>query len=177
MGSTGVEARLRALVRDVPDFPRPGITFRDITPLLADRDALADAVDAMAAPFRDTGVDFVAGIEARGFILGGAIARELSAGFVPVRKQGRLPRDTEAAAYELEYGTAVLEVHADAVGSGATVLVVDDLIATGGTAAAAVSLVERGGGHVAGVSVLIELSALRGADLLGERTLASVLRY
>ena len=158
---------LRALIRDVPDFPRPGIVFRDITGLLADAHGFGRAVDAMAAAWAGAGVASVAGIESRGFILGGAIAHELGAGFVAVRKEGRLPRTTVAEAYQLEYGEAVLEVHADAVQSGERVLVVDDLLATGGTVAATVALLRRLGADVAGCAFLVELDGLGGSRTLG----------
>lgn len=159
--------RLRGLIHDVPDFPRPGIVFRDITGLLADAAGFHDAVEAMAASHRDDGVAIVAGIESRGFILGGAIAHLLDAGFVAVRKQGRLPRSTVSEAYQLEYGEAVLEVHADAVQSGQRVLLVDDLLATGGTAAATVALLRRLGADVVACAFLVELAELRGSRALG----------
>jgi len=158
--------RLRALIVDVPDFPRAGIMFRDITALLGDAAALHDTAMLMAAPYRETGVAVVAGIESRGFILGGIVADILGAGFVPVRKSGRLPRATLSVSYELEYGEAVLEVHADAMARGQRTLIVDDLLATGGTAAAAAALVERAGGAVVGLSFLIELAGLHGAARL-----------
>ena len=161
-------ASLRALIRDVPDFPRPGIVFRDITVLLADPAGFREAVDAMAASWAGAGVTAVAGIESRGFILGGAIAHELGAGFVAIRKQGRLPRATVAEAYQLEYGEAVLEVHADAVQADQRVLVVDDLLATGGTAAATVALLRRLGADVAGCAFLVELDGLGGSRTLGQ---------
>ena len=161
-------ASLRALIRDVPDFPRPGIVFRDITVLLADATGFREAVDAMAASWDGAGVSAVAGIESRGFILGGAIAHELGAGFVAVRKQGRLPRMTVAEAYQLEYGEAVLEVHADAVQPDQRVLVVDDLLATGGTAAATVHLLQRIGADVVGCAFLVELDGLGGSRTLGQ---------
>lgn len=166
---------LRALIRDVPDFPRPGILFRDITVLLADATAFGRAVDAMAGAWRGAGVTAVAGIESRGFILGGAIALTLEAGFVAVRKEGRLPRTTVAEAYQLEYGEAVLEVHADAVQPRERVLVVDDLLATGGTAAATVHLLRRLGADVAGCAFLVELNGLGGSRTLGQIGHTSVL--
>ena len=166
---------LRALIRDVADFPRPGIVFRDITVLLADASGFRQAVDAMAGAWRGAGVTAVAGIESRGFILGGAIAVALDAGFVAVRKQGRLPRTTVAEAYQLEYGEAVLEVHADAVQPGQRVLVVDDLLATGGTAAATVHLLHRLGADVAGCAFLVELDGLGGSRTLGQIGHTSVL--
>ena len=172
----GAVARLRSLIRDVPDFPRPGIIFKDITALLGDARALRDAVALMAAPYRDAGIDVVVGVESRGFILGGAVAYVLNAGFAPVRKQGRLPGTTISTAYELEYGEAVLEMHADAIVREQRVLVVDDLLATGGTATAAASLVEQMGGHVVGLAFLIELSQLAGAAALGSRPHTAVMR-
>jgi adenine phosphoribosyltransferase len=174
--SLDLTERLRALVRDVPDFPRPGIVFRDITGLLGDAHAFAAAMDAIADAHRHDGVDLVAGIESRGFILGGAIAHTLRAGFIPVRKAGRLPSTTISATYSLEYGEAVVEIHADAVRPGQRVLIVDDLLATGGTAAAAASLVERLGGHVAGLAFLIELPDLGGASVLGGRPYTSLMK-
>ncbi|HEX6538890.1 MAG TPA: adenine phosphoribosyltransferase [Candidatus Dormibacteraeota bacterium] len=166
---------LRSLIRDVPGFPRPGIVFRDITALLADPGGLRAAVDAMADPWREARVTAVAGIESRGFILGGAIAHELGAGFIAVRKQGRLPRRTVSQAYQLEYGEAVLEVHADAVQTGQRVLVVDDLLATGGTAAATIALLERVGAEIAGCAFLVELDGLDGSHALGSIGHTSVL--
>lgn len=159
-------AELLALIRDVPDFPRPGIVFRDITALLADPAALRAAVDAMAAPWRDSRVSAVAGIESRGFILGGAIAYALGAGFIAVRKKGHLPRETISKAYQLEYGEATLEVHADAAAAGQRVLIVDDLLATGGTAAATTALLHQLGAEVSGCAFLIELDGLDGARAL-----------
>ena len=153
-------------VRDVPDFPKAGILFRDITPLLASPEAFRAAVSAMAEPFRGREVHRVVGIEARGFMFGAAIARDLGLGFVPVRKPGKLPGRTEKIAYGLEYGSDGLEVHADAFAPGEVALVVDDVLATGGTAAAAVELVERLGARVAGLTFFIELGALRGRSRL-----------
>lgn len=150
------------LIRDVPDFPRPGILFKDITPLLADASGLAQAISAMAQPWRDAGVELVAGIESRGFILGAALARELDAGFVPIRKPGKLPAKTLAADYGLEYGSDRLEIHADAFSPGRRLLLVDDVLATGGTLTAAHGLVEQLRAEVIGAAVLIELAALDG---------------
>lgn len=168
---------LRKLIRDVPDFPKPGILFRDITPLLADPDGLREAARLMADPFRESGADRVVGIESRGFILGPLVARELHAGFVPVRKAGKLPSSTYRESYALEYGTDVVEMHDDAVRRGHDVLIVDDLIATGGTAAAAARLVERAGGRVKGFSFLIELAALGGRRHLGDRPIRAAITY
>ncbi len=159
-------SRLLARVRDVPDFPKPGIVFKDITPLLADHGSLAATVAGLAAPFRESRVDLVAGIEARGFVLGAPVALALAAGFTPVRKKGKLPGPTEEATYELEYGSATLEVTTDAFAPGTRVLVVDDVLATGGTAAATVDLVRRCGAEVVGVAFLLELGALDGRAAL-----------
>ena len=150
------------LIRDIPDFPKPGILFKDITPLLADASGFAEAITAMATPWREAGVDRVAGIESRGFILGAALARELDAGFEPIRKPGKLPADTYSADYGLEYGTDRLEIHTDAFPPGCRVLLVDDVLATGGTLGAAFSLVERLQADIVGAAVLIELAALQG---------------
>lgn len=172
-----VETNLRRLVRDVPDFPKPGILFKDITPLLADAEALSIAGSAMADPFRGEGVDKVVGIESRGFILGALVARELDVGFVPVRKPGKLPARVESVEYALEYGTDRLEVHAD-VGTGATrVLIVDDVLATGGTARATCDLMERIGAEIVGLSFLIELEFLTGRARLHGRDVAAIIRY
>lgn len=157
---------IRSRIRDVPDFPEPGILFKDITPLLNDRHALAVAVAGLAAPFRGAGVDHVIGLEARGFIFGAPVALELGAGFVPARKAGKLPSRTIGQAYDLEYGTATVEIHADALHPGSRVLIVDDVLATGGTGRAAVELVRRAGGTVVGFSVLMELAALQGREKL-----------
>jgi adenine phosphoribosyltransferase len=175
----GMDAsELKALIRDIPDFPEPGIVFKDITPLLADPIALASAIDDMSTPYSDDGVTKVAGIEARGFIFGVPIARLLGVGFIPVRKPGKLPHAVEQEIYELEYGTDLLEIHKDAISEGDRVLIVDDVLATGGTAAAAIRLVERLGGEVAGLSVLVELGFLKGADKLPEGTpLTKLVRY
>jgi adenine phosphoribosyltransferase len=157
-----VAADLRALIREIPDFPKPGIGFKDITPVLAHPDGLDFAVTGLAEQARRLRVDVVIGAEARGFLLGPALARELGAGFVLARKPGKLPHTTVRAEYLLEYGTDALEVHSDAVSSGARVLVHDDLLATGGTARALCSLVEQLGGTVAGCGFFIELAFLRG---------------
>ncbi|MEA5614582.1 adenine phosphoribosyltransferase [Nodularia spumigena] len=159
--------RLRSLIADVPDFPKPGILFKDFTPLLADPGALALAVELMCNPFRGQGIDMVLGAESRGFIFGIAIAQSLSAGFVPVRKPGKLPRTVHGVDYALEYGTDRLEMHADAVVKGQRVLMVDDLLATGGTMQASCELVEKTGATIAGITVLIELDFLKGRDRLG----------
>ena len=161
-----VAADLLARIRDVPDWPKPGIVFKDITPLLADHATFAAAVEALTAPHRGAGIDTVAGIEARGFVLGAPVALALGAGFVPVRKKGKLPGPTVETSYDLEYGSATLEVSTDAFVPGARVLIVDDVLATGGTAAATVDLVRRCGGDVVGVSFLLELGFLDGRGAL-----------
>lgn len=157
---------LKTVIRTIPDYPKPGIMFRDITTLLADARGFRRAVDELVQPLAGAKIDKVAGIEARGFILGGAIAHQLSVGFVPVRKKGKLPYETIGQSYELEYGFDEVEIHVDAVRSGERVLLVDDLIATGGTAVAATRLIERAGGEVVLCSFIIDLPALGGADKL-----------
>ena len=168
---------LKQLIRDVPDFPKPGILFKDITTLLRDAGGLRSAIDCLAEPYREARLDKVVGIESRGFIFGAAVADRLGVGFVPVRKPGKLPAATLSASYALEYGTDTLEMHRDALGPGQRVLVVDDLLATGGTARAAVSLVRECGAEVAGVAFLIELEALNGRAQLPDEQLFTVLRY
>ena len=168
---------LRAFIRDIPDFPQPGIVFKDITPLLLDPRALDDAVVGLARLAEPLGVDFVVAAEARGFILGGALARELGAGFVPARRPGKLPHETVSAEYVLEYGLTALEVHADALAGGARVLVHDDLLATGGTASALCELVERLGGEVAACAFLIELSFLSGRERLAPLPVLTLIDY
>jgi len=167
---------LRPLIRDIPDFPQAGVTFRDITPLLGDAAALRAATELMVVPF-DGPITKVVGIEARGFILAAPIALALGAGFVPVRKPGKLPWDTHAHSYDLEYGSDALEIHSDAVKPGQRVLIVDDLLATGGTAKAASDLVSQIGGKVHALAFLIELVALKGRDRLVGQTLHTVLTY
>jgi adenine phosphoribosyltransferase len=169
-------ADLARLVRDIPDFPKPGILFKDITPLLADPVGLAFAVELMAQPYRGKHVDVICGAESRGFIFGTAVARELSAGFVPIRKPGKLPGRVRRHEYALEYGTDCLEVHEDGVQPGQRVLVVDDLLATGGTLAACCKLARDLGGDVVGVVVLIELTDLRGRERLKGYPVFSVLK-
>lgn len=174
--AAGLQARLRALVREFAGFPQPGIVFRDITPLLADAAALDESVTALAELARPWAPDVVIGAEARGFLLGPAIARELGCGFVLARKPGKLPHTTLRAEYSLEYGTEALELHADAVGRGHRVLVHDDLLATGGTAQALCELVEEAGGEVAGCLFLIELAFLGGAARLAPHESRALLR-
>ncbi len=168
---------LRAFVRDIPDFPKPGIQFKDITPLLLNPAALDAAVVGLAALARPLGVDLVVAAEARGFILGGALAQALGAGFVPARKPGKLPHETVSAEYALEYGLDALEVHADALTGGARVLVHDDVLATGGTAAAVCRLVEQLGGVVAGCVFLFELSFLGGRSRLEPYPVHALIDY
>jgi adenine phosphoribosyltransferase len=168
---------LKSKIRHVPDFPKPGILFYDITTLLQDPAGFRDAIDSVAAPFKDKQIDMVIGIESRGFIFGSAIADRLHAGFAPVRKAGKLPSKTTSASYSLEYGNDSLEIHDDAVKQGQRVLIVDDLLATGGTAKATSDLVQRLGGDVQGIAFLIELVDLKGRDKLVGHTLHSVLKY
>jgi adenine phosphoribosyltransferase len=172
-----VSAELADYIRDIPDFPRPGIMFKDITPLMADAWALDTAVAQLAEYARPRDVDVVIAAEARGFLLGAALARDLGAGFVLARKPGKLPHETVRAEYMLEYGTDALELHSDAVAHGARVLVHDDLLATGGTAQALCSLVEQLGGEVVGCAFLIELAFLHGRDRLAGHDVHALLRY
>jgi adenine phosphoribosyltransferase len=169
--------RLQILIRDVADFPKPGIVFKDITPLLADGDALRDATRRMAEPYQDAKIDRVVGIESRGFILGAVVARELGVGFIPVRKPNKLPAKKTSVEYSLEYGMDKLEVHTDACERSARLLIVDDVLATGGTARATCDLMERIGGTVVGLSFLVTLEALKGRERLSGRRIESVLSY
>jgi adenine phosphoribosyltransferase len=168
---------LKTRIRHVPDFPKAGILFYDVTTLLRDPDGFRIAIDAMTSPFAGAGLDLVVGIESRGFILGSAVADRLGTGFVPVRKLGKLPAETVRASYALEYGTDCLEMHRDAITPGQRVLIVDDLLATGGTASAAVQLVKQLGGIVQGVAVLIELVGLDGRSKLEGEEVYAVLSY
>jgi adenine phosphoribosyltransferase len=177
MTSGPVEDKLRAAIRDVPDFPKEGILFRDITPLLLDPEAHRLAVETLAEPFRDDPPDQILAVESRGFIFGGTLSYLLGCGLVIARKPGKLPADTHEVTYELEYGTDTLEVHVDAVEPGSKVLVVDDLLATGGTAKGALDLVEKLGGVVHGIIFLIELTGLGGRKQLGDAPVYSVLKY
>jgi len=163
---------LKSLIRTIPDYPKPGIEFRDITTLLLDPQGLRAAVDGLTVPFLKIGVDLVAGIEARGFILGGAVAHELGKGFVPIRKRGKLPHKTIGQEYQLEYGVDAIEIHADAIAPGQRVLLVDDLIATGGTAEAAIELVRRSGGELVAAAFIIDLPDLKGSERLKLRGVA-----
>jgi adenine phosphoribosyltransferase len=168
---------LKDKIRQVPDFPKPGILYYDITTLLRDPVGLGEALDGLANPFRDKQIDLVVGIESRGFIFGTAVADRLGTGFVPVRKPGKLPARTIKQSYDLEYGSDTLEIHHDAIEAGQRILIVDDLLATGGTARAAVDLVTSAGGTVAGLSFLVELQFLKGRDKLGEIPLFVGLQY
>ncbi len=169
--------RLKAKIRDIPDFPEPGIIFRDITPLVADPAALQLSVYQLLQPFLGESINAVAGMEARGFIFGSLAAWELSVGFIPLRKPGKLPYDVQSASYELEYGSAALEVHTDAINPGDKILLIDDLIATGGTAAASCELVENLGGEIIGCAFVIELDGLKGREKLSHYRVHSLLHY
>ena len=164
-------------IRDVPNFPKKGILFKDITPVLSDIDTLRASIQEMAAPFVNLRIDVVVGIESRGFIFGAPIADVLNCSFVPVRKPGKLPWKTESVSYELEYGTDVLEIHKDAITEGQNVLIVDDLLATGGTAEATCKLVSKLGGNIKGLSVLIELEDLNGRKKLNQYNVHSLVKY
>ena len=177
MGAIELADRLRALIRDVPDFPREGVLFKDVTTLLGDAGSFRAAIDGLAEAHAGQAIDLVVGVESRGFILGGAVAYLLGAGFVPVRKPGKLPAERISVSYTLEYGENVLEIHTDAIRPGQRVLVVDDLLATGGTAAATVELVQRLGGVVAGIAFLIELGFLDGARALGDLPRVALVRF
>ena len=168
---------LKQRIRHVPDFPKPGILFYDVTTLLKDREGFRLAIDQMAAPYLNSAIDMVVGIESRGFIFGAAVADRLNTGFAPVRKPGKLPAATQRASYALEYGTDTLEIHDDAVGKGQRVLVVDDLLATGGTAAATVSLIRGLGADIVGIQFLIELVGLNGRDRLPNENIGVLLQY
>jgi adenine phosphoribosyltransferase len=170
-------AHLSSFVRDVPDFPKPGILFRDITPLLADAEAFGEAVTAMAQPVLALEPTHVLGLESRGFIFGSALAQKLGVGFVPARKPGKLPMPTLSEAYGLEYGNDALEIHTDAFGPGDRVLIVDDVMATGGTAAAAQRLIQRTGAQAVALTVFIELTSLPGREQVEGLPVFSVLRY
>ena len=169
--------QLKALVRDVPDFPQEGVLFKDITPLLADPLAFSTVIDMIVVHFGRGNVDKVVGIEARGFILASPVAYHFGAGFVPIRKKGKLPWDSINAEYELEYGSASLELHVDGILPGERVLIVDDVLATGGTARAAASLVEQVGGKVCGIACLIELDFLKGREKLPGHELFTLIHY
>ena len=174
---TKLEDDIRAAIRDVPDFPKPGIVFKDITPLLADPELFKRATDAMAEPYRGAGITHVVAIESRGFLLGAPVAQALGAGLLPVRKPGKLPSTTASVEYALEYGTDRLEIHADACDQLAKVLIVDDVLATGGTASATAELVRGRGAEVAGFSFLMTLGFLRGTQKLAGTTVRQVVLY
>ncbi|WP_040494872.1 adenine phosphoribosyltransferase [Ilumatobacter nonamiensis] len=173
----GRHDKLRDKVREIPDYPTPGVNFRDITPLLGDSSSFTSAVDGLVEEFADVTVDRVVGVESRGFIFGAAVAYRIGAGFVPVRKPGKLPWAVVREEYDLEYGTDKLEIHRDAIHTGERILIVDDVLATGGTAAATATLVETLGGVIAGLGFLLELDDLNGRSRLGERLVRSLLHY
>ena len=168
---------LRAKIREIPDFPKPGILFYDITTLLKDPDAFREVIDQMADQVKDSAIDLVVGMESRGFIFSAPLAYQLHAGFVPVRKLGKLPAETIEVEYDLEYGTATLEIHKDAIKAGQRVLIVDDLLATGGTVQGTIELVRRLGGEIAGLSFMVELTGLHGREQLGDFQIHTLLTY
>jgi adenine phosphoribosyltransferase len=168
---------LRAKIREIPDFPKPGILFYDITTMLKDPTSYREAIDLMLEPYRDEQIDIVVGMESRGFIFSAPMAYQLNAGLVPVRKLGKLPAETITVEYALEYGSNTLEIHRDAIGAGQRVLIVDDLLATGGTVKGTIELVERLKGDVVGLGFLVELDFLKGRDRLDGRRVTSVIRY
>jgi len=171
------QTTLARYIRDIPDWPKPGILFRDITPLLADPEAFPAAIDALCEPFRDASVQYVAAVEARGFIFGAAVAATLGAGFIPIRKKGKLPWQIESASYELEYGVDSIEMHRDAVPAGAKVLMVDDLLATGGTMQAACELIEKVRAEVVAIAFVIELTDLQGRQKLAPHKIHTLISY
>jgi len=171
------EMELKSLIRDIPDFPKPGILFRDITPLLASPDGLRAVNDAFVERVKDLGITKIAAVEARGFLFATPLAMQLDIGLVPVRKPGKLPHETLSFDYELEYGTDTLEIHADAIGEGDKVLIIDDLLATGGTVGACVELIKKAGGEVTACAFVIELAFLGGAAKLGDVPIISLVTY
>lgn len=177
MAKTLKKSDLKSKIRDIPDFPKEGIIFKDITTLLKDKDAFKKSVDLLAQKFRKARIDLVVGVEARGFIFGAALAYKLNVGFVPVRKRGKLPAKTKSVTYDLEYGQDVLEMHEDAIAPGARVLIVDDLLATGGTVKAVCDLVKSEEGVIAGIAFLVELRFLKGKDKLKDLPVYSVIKY
>ena len=175
--ANGSARAIENAIRNIPDFPKPGIQFKDITPVLGDAKLFASSIDLLTSSFKPGDVDFVVGIDARGFIFAGAAALKWGAGFVPIRKKGKLPYDTHEAEYELEYGSNVLAIHVDAIKAGSRVVLVDDLLATGGTAAAAASLIRKIGGNLLEVSFLIELGFLKGREKLASFPVRSIVRF
>lgn len=171
------KSELKNTIRDIPDFPKEGIIFKDITTLLSDKAALKKSIDLLAKKFKKENIDYVVGIEARGFIFGAALAYKLGAGFVPVRKKGKLPYKTRKVSYELEYGTDILEIHEDALPKKSRVLIVDDLLATGGTIKAVIELVQEQKAIIAGIAFLVELKFLKGKNKLKDLPVYSVLKY
>jgi adenine phosphoribosyltransferase len=169
--------QVRASIRDIPDFPKPGIVFKDITPALRNPESLRSTVKHLSQPFKDQGVTAVAGMEARGFILGSLVALELNVGFVPLRKPGKLPYHSKSISYDLEYGSASLEIHTDAVGKNDRVVIIDDLLATGGTAEASCKLIELLGAEVVACGFMVELDFLNGRDRLKSRTIHSLIHF
>jgi len=169
--------KLKEMIREVADFPKKGIGFKDINPILQDKDAFAYSVDKLAELYKDKDIDIIVGPEARGFIYGAPLAYAMNAGFVPIRKEGKLPADIETVEYELEYGTNTIEIHKDSIKQGQKVLVVDDLLATGGTAAASAELVEKLGGEVVAIAFIIELEFLNGRDNLAEYKVDSLVKF
>jgi len=169
--------KLQDTIRSIPDFPKPGILFRDVTTLLSDKKAFKQAVDLLVAKFKGKKIDVVVGVEARGFIIGGALAHKLGVGFIPVRKKGKLPWKTKSVTYELEYGTDTLEMHEDALKPGDKILVVDDLLATGGTVKAVTDLIKQFGGKIIGIAFLIELFDLKGKDKLKGYPVYSLIKF
>ena len=168
---------LKKYIKDIPDFPEPGVLFRDVTPLLADKDAYQESIRLLSDFAKEKKVDLVVGPEARGFLFGCPVALALNCGFVPVRKPGKLPREVVSQSYDLEYGSNEIQMHSDSIQPGQNVLIVDDLLATGGTVDAAVSLIEKMGGNIVGVAFLIQLEALEGRELLKDYDVYSVLKY
>lgn len=168
---------LKKYIADIPDFPEPGVLFRDVTPLLANKDAYHEAIRLLADFAKEKNIDIVVGPEARGFLFGCPVALSLECGFVPVRKPGKLPREVISQTYELEYGSNEIQMHSDSIQPGQNVLIVDDLLATGGTVEATISLIEKMGGNVVGIAFLIELEALKGRELLKDYDVFSVLKY
>ena len=168
---------LKEKIRNVPDFPKKGILFRDITTLIREKEAFKKIIDIFTDRFNNKRIDVVASVESRGFILGGALAYQLGAGVVPIRKKGKLPAETRSASYDLEYGTDTLEIHRDAFGKGANVLILDDLLATGGTASATVNLIEQLGGNIEEIAFLIELTELKGREKLSDYPVFSLIKY